>query len=493
VKLFSTNQIREIDAYTIEHEPISSIKLIDRVADALYRTFISQFEIGKTIAVIAGKGNNGSDALALAFLLRKNGYTITVYAYDIISCKPETKYFVGRVKILPIESFCSSVTPFDVIIDGLFGTGLSKAVGGVEKEIIDAINRSHSVIVSIDIPSGLHGDGIADMTQSVVKANRTYTLEFPKLACMFPDNGNFLGELIIIPIKLHPVAINQTETNFRFVQKEQIILKKRERFTHKGSFGHVLSVAGSLGKMGACILSSKASLTIGAGLVTAHIPKCGNTIVQTAVPEVMASIDSEQDILSSIPLFEKLSCISVGPGIGTKAATQKAIIELISKDTIPFVIDADALNCIALQNAIGSIPPKTIITPHIKEFDRLFGVSNDSKARLALQIENSKKLHIYIVLKGYRTSISTPEGKVFFNSTGNPGMSTAGSGDVLTGIIAGFVAQGYSPEEAAIFGVYIHGLAGDLATEELTEYCVTAGDIIRSIPKALKFLTNLTI
>jgi ADP-dependent NAD(P)H-hydrate dehydratase / NAD(P)H-hydrate epimerase len=480
VKLFTTNQIRDIDAYTIEHEPISSTKLIERVAESLYAKFIEQFDSSKTVAIVAGKGNNGSDAIAMALLLRKKGFNITVFAYNSAECKYETKYYLDRIKSETIEIFAASrPKQFDVIIDGLFGTGLSKPISGIEKEIIETINKSQAIIVSIDIPSGLQGDTIADTSQVIVNADFTYTLEFPKLACLFPENGKYIGELTIIPIGLHPAAKEQTDSIYSFVEFNQIKLQKRDRFAHKGSFGHVFSVAGSLGKMGASILSSKASITIGAGLVTAHIPKCGTTIMQTAVPEVMASIDSEENYISSIPLLTKISSIALGPGIGTELATQKAIIDFISENRLPTVIDADALNCIALQNATNKISKNTIITPHVKEFERLFGDSIDSKSRLELQIENSKKLQIYIILKGYRTSITTPDGQVYFNSTGNPGMATAGSGDVLTGIIAGLLAQGYSHEDAAIFGVYIHGLAGDFAAEALTENCVTAGNIIQ--------------
>ena len=489
MKLFTTAQIREIDAYTIEHEPISSINLIERVADALYNTIAEQIDCKKKIAIVAGKGNNGSDAIAIAIKLKKRGYDITLYSFDPEKCKPETNHFLKQIETKSTEDFCH-VHPmqFDIIIDGLLGSGLSKPVAGIEKEIIETINKSQSLIVSIDLPSGLSGDGIAKENQTIVKADYTYTLEFPKLASMFPENGKYIGEIKIIPIGLHPKAIEKIETFYSFTQKEQINIKKRERFAHKGTCGHILTIAGSFGKMGAAILTSKAGLTIGAGLVTAHIPKCGITILQTAIPEVMVDIDKEENLICEIPSTDRITSICIGPGIGTNPITQNAIISFISKTSIPIVIDADALNCISLQNAINKIPRNAIITPHVKEFERLFGNSNDSLSRLNTQIEYSKKLHIFIVLKGFHTSITTPEGDVFFNSTGNPGMATAGSGDVLTGIIAGLLAQGYSPKNATICGVYIHGLAGDFAAEELTEYCVTATDIIHNLPKAIKFL-----
>jgi NAD(P)H-hydrate epimerase len=491
MKIFNTIQIKEIDSYTIEHEPISSIQLIERVADTLLNTIINLIQKSNSIAIIAGKGNNGSDALALAQRLKSNGFDTTVFAFNSEQCKTETKYFLQQINVNPIDAFIQ-IKPlqFDFIIDGLLGTGLSKPIEGIEKTIIEQINKSQSNVISIDIPSGLQCDSVPKNNLLIVKANHTLTLEFPKLSFLFPENSSYVGDLSIIPICLHKSIINKTQTPYYLTQKEDISLKKRDRFSNKGTYGHVLTISGSYGKMGACILTSTASLKIGAGLVTAHIPECGNTILQTAVPEVMASIDKQQKFVSTIPLptNKQSNVISIGPGLGTEPETQKAIVTLLRECKIPIVIDADALNCIVLQKAKRLIPINAIITPHIKEFERLFGNFTDSLSRLNVQIENSIKHQIYIVLKGYRTSITTPEGEVYFNSTGNPGMATAGSGDVLTGIIAGLLSQGYSSKDAAIYGVYIHGLAGDIAAEQKTEYCMMARDIITFIPQAMKLL-----
>ena len=491
MKIFNTIQIREIDSYTIEHEPISSIQLIERVANSLFNAIINLIQKNNSIAIIAGKGNNGSDALALAQKLTSDGFDTTVFAFNSEQCKPETKYFLQQISTNPIETFLQTkALQFDFIIDGLFGTGLSKPIEGIEKTIIEHINNSQSNIISIDIPSGLQSDLQLNNNLSIVKANHTITLEFPKLSFLFPENSSYVGDLSIIPIGLHKSIIIKTQTPYYLTLKEDISLKKRDRFSHKGTYGHVLTISGSYGKMGACILTSTASLKIGAGLVTAHIPECGNTILQTAVPEVMASIDKQQKFVSTIPLpnNKKSNVISIGPGLGTDPETQKAIVTLLRECKIPIVIDADALNCIVLQKAKRLIPINAIITPHVKEFERLFGNFTDSASRLNAQIENSIKHQIYIVLKGHRTSITTPEGEVYFNSTGNPGMATAGSGDVLTGIIAGLLAQGYNPKDAAIFGVYIHGLAGDIAAEQKTEYGIMARDLITFIPQAMKSL-----
>lgn len=493
MKLFTTAQIRDIDAYTIKNEPISSIQLIERVAKALFETFRVKCDITKKIAIIAGKGNNGSDALALAILLKTNGYTVSIYSYDSIVCRPETQFYLSKLETNPIESFINSkVNSFDVIIDGLFGTGISKPIYGLELQVVESINNALATVISIDIPSGMNADSVAIATSSgIVKADYTFTLEFPKLACMFPENGSFLGEVSIIPIGLHRTIITQLETPYYYTSSENIRLKKRERFAHKGTFGHVLIVAGSRGKMGACILSTKACLRIGAGLVTAHIPECGVDILQISVPEAMAHIDKGVYVITEIPELSKINAVCIGPGVGTALETQLALIPFIRKSKKSLILDADALNCIAMQNALDNIPQNTIITPHVKEFERLFGTSIDSVSRLQTQIEYSKKLQIYIVLKGHRTCITTPKGEVFFNSTGNPGMATAGSGDVLSGIIAGLLAQGYNAQEACVYGVYIHGLAGDFASKEFTEYSMTAGNIIRFISDVLKTLLPL--
>jgi len=490
MKLFTTAQIREIDSYTIQNEPISSIKLIERVAKALFVEFKKIVDQTKRIAVIAGKGNNGSDALALAILLKTNGYAVIVYSYDSSVCKPETQFYLSQLEANPIEIFLhSSENNFDVIIDGLFGTGISKPIAGFELQIVESINKALAQVISIDIPSGMNADlNVSPNTSVVVKADYTFTLEFPKLAFMLPEIGTDIGKLSIIPIGLHKTIIDQLKTPYTYTTSNDIRLKERERFAHKGTFGHVLTVAGSRGKMGACILSTKASLRIGAGLVTAHIPECGVDILQISVPEAMAHIDTGVYEITEIPELLKINSVCIGPGIGTEIQTQLALIDFISKTKQSLILDADALNCIALQNALVKIPQHTIITPHVKEFERLFGTSIDSVSRLQMQIEYSKKFQIYIILKGHRTSISTPQGEVFFNSTGNPGMATAGAGDVLSGIIAGLLAQGYNTQEACLFGVYIHGLAGDLASKELTEYSLNAGDIITFIPKALHSL-----
>jgi len=490
MKLFTTAQIREIDAYTIQNEPISSIKLIERVAKALFVAFQKTVDQTKKIAVIAGKGNNGSDGLALAILLKTNGYDVTVYSYESTVSKPETQFYLSKLEANSIETFLhSGENDFDVIIDGLFGTGISKPITGLELQIIESINKADSHVISIDIPSGMNADSVTSaVVTGVVKADYTFTLEFPKLAFMFPENGAYIGELSIIPISLNKAIIDQLETPYTYTTSKDILIKERERFAHKGTYGHVLIVAGSRGKMGACVLSTKASLRIGAGLVTAHIPECGVDILQISVPEAMAHIDTGVYEITEIPELLKINSVCIGPGIGTEIQTQLALIDFITKTKQSLILDADALNCIALQNALDKIPQNTIITPHVKEFERLFGTSIESVSRLQMQVEYSKKLQIYIVLKGYRTSITTPQGEAFFNSTGNPGMATAGSGDVLSGIITGLLAQGYNAQEACLFGVYIHGLAGDFASDELSENCLNAGDIISFIPKAQKYL-----
>ena len=322
MKLFTSEQIREIDGYTITHEPISSIKLIERVADSLYNAFKKHFTSPQKTAIIAGKGNNGSDAIALAIRLIEHGFDCTIYGYERQLCKVDTQYFVDKCNCLNISKVTEKeLEQYALIIDGLLGTGLSKPIEGIELQTINAINNSHLKVISIDIPSGMNSDSIPENEQVIVKADYTFTLEFPKLSFMLPEHGQYLGKTEIIPIGLHQTAINQIPSPYYFIQKKDIFFKERQRFAHKGTFGHVLTIAGSYGKMGASILASKASLKIGAGLVTAYVPRAGLNIIQSAFPEAMAIADEEDEFISSYPIDEGYKSICIGPGLGQSANT----------------------------------------------------------------------------------------------------------------------------------------------------------------------------
>ena len=390
-----------------------------------------------------------------------------------------------------IEDFTPPVlTEHDIVIDGLFGSGLNRPLTGGFAAVVDYINKSDAHVVSIDIPSGLFGeDNRGNDREAIVKANLTLTFEFPKLAFFLAENAPYVGEWKTLEIGLHPDVIERTETPYTMVTEEDIsyVIQPRDRFAHKGTFGHALLIAGSKGKMGAAILAAKACLRSGAGLLTVHIPQRGEGVFQTNFPEAMLSFDTNVDFFSSVPELSPYNAIGVGPGMGQHMESGAAIERILQTNSKPMVIDADAINLLATNKSlISRIPERSILTPHPKEFDRIAGESASGYERLmkakAFAVEN----HLIVVLKGAYTAICTTAGNIYFNSCGNPGMATAGSGDVLTGIILGLLAQGYEPETAAVMGVFIHGTAGDLAAIYQSEESLIASDIIDMLGKAFK-------
>jgi ADP-dependent NAD(P)H-hydrate dehydratase / NAD(P)H-hydrate epimerase len=497
MKIFLCEQIHSIDDYTVRYEPITSIDLMERAATSVLKWLKRKFRRTEKFLIFAGPGNNGGDGLALARLLIKDRYNVEIYSVDISTkksglwelnnhrLKSETNCEI-RV-ISSIEQF-PIVTEHDKIIDAIFGSGLTRPVEGIAAEVISKLNKSRAEIISIDIPSGLFGeDNTNNIKENIIIASFTLTLQFPKLSFMFSESAFFAGEWIVLPIGLHNMIIKETLTpyNYTLIDDVRALIHSRNKFDHKGLFGHGLLISGSKGKIGAAVLGSMAALRTGAGLLTCHIPNCGTTIVQTAVPEAMVESDVSENIISTIDISEKITAVGIGPGIGVETKTKKAVSLLLSECKLPVVIDADCINIISEnKDLLKFLNENTILTPHVKEFERLTGVSVNSYSRLTKQIEFSKQYKCVVVLKGAHTSISTPQGKIFFNSTGNPGMAKGGSGDVLTGILLSLLAQGYKPADAAVTGVFLHGLAGDIATEESCYEAVNATDIINCIGKA---------
>lgn len=505
MKFFPTPLIRQLDQYTIEHEPITSIDLMERAADALKWEFIGNFPYLQPVCILAGQGNNGGDALALARLLLYTGYEVSVYLIYSGPLSPDCETNQKRL----ITEYPEALTEFEdkfvapeitagtIIVDGLFGSGLSRPITGIFAEAVNWINQTDCEVASIDIPSGLQGEEntIAD-TSIIVKADLTLSLQFPKLAFMFAENEPFVGRWTVLDIGLSRQAIKQTSSNLFYLEQKDItaLLKKRSAFAHKGTYGHALIVAGSKGMAGASVLSSKAGLRTGAGLVTVHAPQCNRVIVQTAIPEVIYQSDPHSDFSTAVKDIEKFKAIAVGPGIGiqveTTAMLRNLLLEL-TKLTKPCILDADALNIIGLENdLLALIPKNSILTPHPKEFERIFGQSNSSYERIIKAQEASQRYQLIIVLKGAHTLIALPDATFYFNSTGNSGMATAGSGDVLTGILVGLLAQGYSPEDAAKIGVFLHGRAGDRALENQSKESLIASDIIANLGAAYNSLTQ---
>ena len=499
MKIFTTEQIKDIDRFTILHEPISSIELMERAASRLFAWYVNNFHMDRRVVVFVGPGNNGGDGLALARMLSETGYKVEVnYVKFTKKHSPEFKVNLKKIKKIPKKNLNIIQSPKnfpvlnenDVVIDAIFGIGLSKKVEGLPQDVIKKINNSVSTKISIDIPSGLFCEDNSDNNlEAIVRADYTLSLQFPKLAFMFAENAKFVGRWEIIPIGLSEEAIEKTQTPFYFTEAADIlpILRKRQTFDHKGDYGHGLLAAGSKGKIGAAVLAAKAALRTGLGLLTVQVPTCGLDIIQTALPEAMVSYDGsfEKEIVLISAHSGKFDAVAVGPGLGLAEFTEKAVHEYLRTSTEPVVLDADALTLMAWNEKWYSLfRSNMVITPHPKEFDRLAGSSETGFQRYKKQIEFAKQHKCVVVLKGAFTSIAVSDGRVMFNSVGNPGMATAGSGDVLTGIILSLLAQGYSAENAAVAGVFLHGLAGDIAAEKKCCESLIASDIISNIASA---------
>ncbi len=494
MKILPVDRIREADAYTIRNEPIADIDLMERAAMACYYWLTDHLSHDREIHVVTGTGNNGGDGFAIARLLRAKEYQVEVILTgEAEKMSPSCKINHDRWISIPgcrIQDGSTWIPGKEcVIIDALLGTGLSKPVEGDAADLIRKINGSGAMVVSIDMPSGLFCDkSVKDAKDpAIVKATYTLTFSPPKLAFMFPENHVYTGEWILLDIGLSEDFIQQAETKNYFTDGSDVamLIRKRTRFQHKGHFGHALLICGGRGKMGAAVLAARGCLRSGAGLTTVRVPESGIQILQTAVPEAMIAIDPDPDRYTSVPDLGSYTSIAIGPGIGTESRTQHALKGLIQVARVPLIIDADAINILSENKTwLSFIPKGSIFTPHPKEFERLAGKSSDDFERNRKQREFSFKYQCYVVLKGAQTAITTPGGECFFNSTGNPGMATGGSGDVLTGIIAGLCAQGYSPLVSALTGVYIHGLAGDLALAETGPEAMIAGDIISYLGKA---------
>lgn len=487
MKILSAQQTREVDAHTIEHEPIASIDLMERASIAFVNWFVPRYDQSKSILVVVGSGNNGGDALAIARVLHNKSYVVSLYLAGS-NTKGSVDYNINLERLpSKIEILDKFDGRSDVIIDGLFGSGLSREIEGKLVELIQIINELDKPIISIDIASGLGCEDIAK-GENIIKPTHTVSFQLPKLAFLLSENEQFVGYWHMVDIGLGQDYISKLPVIFNYQLHNEIkeCLLKRPKFGHKGIFGKVLIVGGSYGKMGAMVLASKASLRSGTGLVTSLIPACGYQILQTAVPEAMC-ITSGDAFLRNAKIENLLNydAIGIGPGLGTSLETLPLLLEILKKYNKPMVLDADALNLISENpELIELIPAGSILTPHIGEFHRLLGDSPNSLERLANQRDFSRKHHLILVLKGAYSSISDVSGNIWFNSTGNAGMATAGSGDVLTGIITGLLAQGYSSINAAKLGVYLHGCAGDIAKDTLGEQALIAGDLIERISEA---------
>lgn len=498
MKILKTSQVKEADEFTIKNEPIASIDLMERAATNATEWIKEELGFIDKFVIFAGPGNNGGDGLVIARLLSEAKKDVKLYIVEF-----STKYSVDfKINLKRLEKtnikplFIRKIDDFpkidngSVIIDAIFGSGLTRPVLGFPAEVINRINSvKKKLTVAIDIPSGLFGEENHHLhEQNIIKADVTLTFEFPFLSFVFTENEPFVGEFVVIPIGISEEYIKNAKTDYEIIENEHIadMYKLPSKFAHKGTFGHGLLVAGGYGRMGATVLAAKAAHKSGIGLLTAQVCKKCVDVMQISSPETMLFIDENQKNLTQNHILDKYNAIGVGPALGFEKETVKMFKKLLkTSKNKPIVIDADAITILGKNKEFYKhLPKNSIITPHPKEFERLISKTITNFERLKLQREFSKKYEVIIVLKGAYTSISLPNGKVFFNPTGNPGMGTGGSGDVLTGIILGLLAQGYKPEEAAIMGTYLHGYAGDAANVKLNTNSIIASDLIDYLDEA---------
>lgn len=513
MKILSSAQLKAVDAYTIEHEPVSSTNLMERASRAVADKICHRWSIDTPIKIFAGPGNNGGDALAIARMLGESNYKVMVYLFNISeNLSPDC--LINRNRLLDFQEvrqntmgarnielveITSQFTPpqleeGDLVIDGLFGTGLSRPLNGGFASVVKYINSSPATVVSIDVPSGLMcEDNTYNVMNHIVKANVTYTIQYPKLAFFFPEHEQYVGEWEVLDIGIVDPDNEETKTPYHLTEKKdlQAMLKPRSRFAHKGSVGHALLIAGKKGMAGAAILSARSCMRSGAGKLTIHTPEYNVRILQESVPEAIINIDVDQNCFSQSFDTSEYDAMAIGPGIGTSSYTVQAFIEQVSMSKCPMVLDADALNILGSHRGwIAQLPRRCILTPHKKELFGLISTTRNSYEELERTRELAMRQQIYIIIKGAYSAVVTPEGNAYFNTTGNPGMATAGAGDVLTGIILSLLAQSYVPEVAARLGVYLHGLAGDCAMKDHCYESLISSDLIAYLPQAFKYMRN---
>ncbi|MEL7118924.1 MAG: NAD(P)H-hydrate dehydratase [Bacteroidota bacterium] len=501
MKILSAQQTRQLDLITIEKEPIASIDLMERASRIFTEWFLTNFSNYDAVTIFCGVGNNGGDGLAIARMLHDRtemGITVFICRFSEHASQDfqtnldrliVAEYLDIQVINLKEDSPLPAIDEDAIVIDAMFGSGLNRPVlDSYWAELIVHINNHNNEVVAVDIPSGLFADQASE--GQYILADHTLTFELPKLAFFFAENHMSVGVWQFASIGLNKKAIEDFETKNHYLTLRMVksLLKKRNKFGHKGTYGHALLMVGSYGMIGAAILSSVACLRSGAGLLSIHAPSCGYTILQSECPEALMLADKDEKNISELKELVKYKAIGVGCGIQKAASTRLVIKQLLENASAPLVIDADALNIISEEKWQHLIPANSILTPHPKEFERLFGKTENQFEQLKLARSKAQELNLYIILKGAHTIIACPSGHCFFNSTGNPGMAKGGSGDVLTGLITGLRAQAYSPQESCLLGVFLHGLAGDLAAEELSMEAMSAYDITEFMGEGFKVL-----
>ena len=498
MKIFSSTQIHELDKYTIDHEPIKSIDLMERAASRIVAEIRHLCTAYNTIVVFAGPGNNGGDALAVARILASEGLKVKAWLFNTTGrlsadCKTNRDRLTGMKEL---DSFTMVIDEFDpptldastLVIDGLFGVGLNKPLTGGYASLVKYINASPSKVVSIDMPSGLMSESNEyNVRSNIIRADVTVTIQQPKLSFLFAENQQFIGELKVVDINISKEGMAQVDAHVTILEEDDVRCRMRQRddFAHKGTMGHALIIAGSRGMAGAAMLATKACLRSGVGKVTVHTPAANIIPLKIGVTEAILDIDPDNCFFTEAVSTDRFQAMGIGPGLGNNENSAITMIGQLRRAQCPIVIDADAINILATHKAwMQQLPAGCILTPHIGEFERLEGASSDSYDRLSKAIILADRQQAYIVLKGHNTAIVTPGGRIMFCPTGNSGMATAGSGDVLTGVITALLARGYAQADACLVGTYLHGLAGDIAAKKFGKESLMASDIIDALPEA---------
>ncbi len=501
MKLFTNDDIRAIEQHTLQSEAITSMSLVERTGEAVAAEIAARFRPTRRTVVFAGPGNNGADALVTAYYLIQRGFNPVVYLFNIggnalrNDCKRCRDLLLSKAPGVELNQIVKTfdtpdLGPSDLVVDGLFGSGLREPLSGGFMSLVRYINESGARVVSIDMPSGMFAEwNRQGQERNMVHAHLTLAVQFPRIAFFFADNADVVGTWKVLDIGLSHDAIEKTKTNFHLIEEAEIrsLLHRRKPFCSKADFGSALLVAGRYGMVGASVLAAGGALRSGVGKLTVFGPQCAFPIVQTAVPDALFESDDDKLRITDIRVDHEYKAIGVGPGIGTAEVTVGAVEALFQRSRKPLLIDADALNCIARRpSMLDKIPLLSVITPHAAEFDRIFGEHTTEESRLLKALEVSRYYNILILLKGHYAKLVRPDGKVYINSSGTPAMATAGSGDVLSGIITGLMAQGYKPEVSAIMAAFIHGKAGELAAADNGVFGTQASDIVRAVGPAIE-------
>lgn len=497
VPLLTSKQIHEADAYTITHEPIADIDLMERAAYAFVNRFITQYQdMEAVISIYSGTGNNGADGLAIARILCQMGYSKVNVKIAKFSDKESDNFKINfqrlsflKITVLQLNpDFENPKEDGNLIIDALLGSGLNKPIEGAYKQLVGFLNGLTKTVIAVDVPTGFFCEGALPVGAEAIKASLVITFQQPKINFLLPESAPFMNNWVCVDIGIDKTFLKDLNVTYYLIEEADIVtmLKPRSRFSNKGTYGHALMIAGEPETMGAALLSANACCSAGAGLTTACIPNTGLVALNSRMPEVMAVIRTKNEDPNIN--WEAHNAIGIGPGIGKDADSLRLLKNTLANFKKPLVVDADALNLLAENKELWALlPVNSIITPHMKEFDRLFGTHNSWWQRIQTGIKMAGSHKITILLKNDYTIIINPSGKVFFNSTGNPAMATGGMGDVLTGIITSFLAQGYQPEDAAVLSAYIHGKAGDSLADD-GWYVTLPTSVIEQVPKTIKWL-----